>query len=349
MQNENQPFTQLAELGEFKLIDHLTSRFHQRNASSIKLVGDDAAQIYYPGNHSLVSTDIFVHGVHFDLDYFPLQHLGYKSVVASISDIYAMNGKPRQVLLSLAVSSHFSVEMIDLFYDGVQQACEDYNIDLAGGDMSTISRGFIVSCTAIGEADKEQVVYRNGAQENDLICVSGDLGAAYLGLQMLEREKKVYLSNPSIQPELKEEHEYLFQRFLKPDARDDVIKFLGEKQILPTSMMDISDGLSSELLHIGKQSNVGIRIYEDKLPIHPSTIEGASEFDMDPTTCALNGGEDYELVFTIAQADLDVVQKNADISVIGHITNRNGYAELVTRSGNEYQLKAQGWEAFGSE
>lgn len=349
MQNENQPFTPLAELGEFKLIEHLTSRFHQKNASSLKLAGDDAAQIYYAGAHSLVSTDIFVHGVHFDLDYFPLQHLGYKCIIASISDIYAMNAKPRQIFLSLALSSHFSVEMLDLFYDGVHMACEEYNLDLAGGDMSTISRGMIVNCTVIGEAEKEHIVYRNGASENDLICVSGDLGAAYLGLQLLEREKKVYLSNPEIQPELKDDHEYLFQRFLKPDARDDVIKYLGEHKIVPTSMMDISDGLSSELLHLSKQSSLGMRVYEDKLPIHPSTIEGAKEFDLDPTTCALNGGEDYELLFTVKQADMEILQKNADISIIGHVTARTGSAELVTRAGNEYQLKAQGWEAFGSE
>ena len=246
-------FTSLAEFGEFKLIEHLSQKFNQHNASSLKLIGDDCAQIYYPSGHSLVSTDMFVHGVHFDLDYFPLQHLGFKAVVASISDVLAMNGKPRQIFISLALSNHFSVEMLDLFYEGVAAACDEYNVDLAGGDLTTISRGMIINVTAMGEAEKDKVVYRNGAQENDLICVSGDLGAAYLGLQLLEREKKVFLSNPNIQPELKEENKYLYQRFLKPDGRDDIIKFFSENNIIPTAMIDLSDGLSSDLMHIAKQ------------------------------------------------------------------------------------------------
>jgi len=349
MQQKNQSFTPLAELGEFKLIDRISKRFHQKNASSLKLIGDDSAQISYNKNHSLVSTDMFVHGVHFDLDYFPLQHLGFKTVVASISDILAMNAKPRQVFISLAMSSHFSVEMLDLFYDGVEAACEEYNLDLAGGDLSTINRGLIINVTAIGEADKERIVYRNGAEVNDLICVTGDLGAAYCGLQLLEREKKVYLSNPAIQPELKEENEYLYQRFLKPDGRDDVIKFLEEKGILPTSMMDISDGLSSEVMHLGSQSKKGMRIYEDKLPIHPSTSEVADELGIDPTTCALNGGEDYELLFTVSPAHFEVLSKHSEISIIGHVTSATERFEMVSRNENVHELRAQGWEAYGSE
>ncbi len=349
MEGPNPTFTPLAELGEFKLIDLIKSKFQQRNASSLKLIGDDAAQIFYPHGHTLISTDMFVHGVHFDLDYFPLQHLGYKSVVASISDIFAMNGKPRQITISLALSSHFSVEMLDLFYEGVAQACDDYNIDLAGGDLTTIQRGLIINVTALGEAEKEKVVYRNGAQNNDLICVTGDLGAAYLGLQLLEREKKVYLANPQVQPELKEENQYLYQRFLKPDTRDDIIKFLADKEIVPTSMIDISDGLSSELLHIATQSGKGLQIYEEKIPIHPATVDIAEEFSMNPTTCALNGGEDYELLFTVNPGHYSTLAENKDISIIGHISDQVGICNLVTKSGSKFQLRAQGWESYGSE
>jgi thiamine-monophosphate kinase len=349
MENPNPSFTPLAELGEFQIIDRIEQRFRQRNASSLKLIGDDAAQIFYPNGHSLISTDMFVHGVHFDLDYFPLQHLGYKTVVASISDIYAMNAKPRQIFMSLALSSHFSVEMLDLFYDGVEQACEDYNVDLAGGDLTTVQRGMIINVTAIGEAEKEKVVYRKGAQTNDLICVSGDLGAAYLGLQLLEREKKVYLSNPEVQPELKEENQYLYQRFLKPDTRDDIIKFLAEKEIVPSSMIDISDGLSSELMHIANQSKKGIQIYEDKLPLHPSTVEVSDEFKLNPTTCALNGGEDYELLFTVNPGHYATIAEKKDISIIGHVTDQTGVCNLVTRNENVFPLRSQGWESYGSE
>ncbi|MGB0430413.1 MAG: thiamine-phosphate kinase [Bacteroidia bacterium] len=349
MEGTNPTFTPLAELGEFKLIELIKEKFKQRNASSLKLIGDDAAQVFFPNGHTLVSTDMFVHGVHFDLDYFPLQHLGYKTVVASISDIYAMNAKPRQITIALALSSHFSVEMLNLFYDGVAQACEDYNVDLAGGDLTTVQRGMIINVTAIGEAEKEKVVYRNGAQNNDLICVTGDLGAAYLGLQLLEREKKVYLANPQVQPELKEENQYLYQRFLKPDTRDDVIKFLAEKEIVPTSMIDISDGLSSELMHISTQSAKGVQIYEDKLPLHPNTVLVAEEFQMNPTTCALNGGEDYELLFTANPGHFAALSENKDISIIGHISNQRGVCNLVTKNENVFPLKAQGWESYGSE
>jgi thiamine-monophosphate kinase len=336
-------------LGEFRLIDHIKDTFRQRNASSLKLIGDDAAQVFYPNGHTLVSTDMFVHGVHFDLDYFPLQHLGYKAVVASISDIYAMNGKPRQILISLALSNHFSVEMLNLFYDGVNKACEDYNVDLVGGDLTTINRGMIVNVTAMGEAEKEKVVYRNGAQNNDLICVTGDLGAAYLGLQLLEREKKVYLANPNIQPELNEENQYLLQRFLRPDSRDDIIKYLAENEIVPTSMIDISDGLSSDLMHLITQSGKGSQIYENKLPLHPTTVQVAEEFNMDPTTCALNGGEDYELLFTVNPGHYSTLSKKGDISIIGHITEKVGACDLVTKNESTYPLRAQGWEAYGSE
>ena len=349
MEENNQAFTSLSQLGEFKFIDHISKPFHQKNASSLKLIGDDSAQFSYHQNHGLVSTDMFVHGVHFDLDYFPLQHLGYKAVIATISDIYAMNAKPEQILISLALSSHFSVEMLDLFYSGVKAACDDYNVDLAGGDTTTISRGMIINGTALGQAEKEKVVYRKGAFENDLICVTGDLGAAYLGLQLLEREKQVFRSNPNIQPELKEENQYLYQRFLRPDCRDDVIKFFDKSGILPSSMMDISDGLSSELIHICTQSQVGAKIYEDKLPVHPSTVDVAKEFGMEPTTCALNGGEDYELLFTASPSYYEQLKEQTDISIIGHITPRNTAIELVSKGGNSYPLQAQGWEAFGSQ
>lgn len=346
MSADNPQFTPLSESGEFAIIERITAPFNQKNASSLKLSGDDCAQVFYGDKHSLVSTDMFVHGVHFDLNYFPLQHLGFKVVVAAISDVYAMNAKPRQIFMSLALSNHFSQEMLDLFYSGVQAACEEYNLDLAGGDTTTVQRGLIINVTAMGEADKSEVVYRNGAQENDLICVSGDLGAAYLGLQLLEREKKVWMSNPNVQPELDEEKEYLYQRFLKPDARDDVIQFLAKEKILPTSMMDISDGLSSELHHIAKQSNLGVKVYESKLPIHPKTAEVAEEFGLNPVTCALNGGEDFELLFTASPAHYEKLSKNKEISIVGHVTPMRGKCELVGNSGNSFEMPAQGWQAF---
>lgn len=343
-------FTPISQLGEFKLIDHITAPFPTLHAGSLKLVGDDCAQLAFePGHHSVVSTDMFVQGVHFDLDYFPLQHLGHKVVVAAISDVFAMNARPSHILVSLALSSHFSVEMLELFYQGIATACQEYQIDLAGGDTTTIARGFVISITAIGSANPNQVVYRSGAQVNDLICVTGDLGAAYLGLQLLEREKKVFQANPQAQPELREENHYLYQRFLHPDCRDDVWKYLAQKQVTPTAMIDISDGLSSELIHLGQQSNVGIRIYEDKLPIHPVTMDVAKEFHMEPLTCALNGGEDYELLFTISQADYPAVAANREVSVIGHTTATAGRYELMSSGGNPYPLVAQGWQPFGPD
>lgn len=342
-----QQFTAISELGEFKLIEALTSGKPQKNASSIKMVGDDAAQISYKDEETLVSTDIFIHGVHFDLAYFPLNHLGFKCIVAGISDIYAMNAKPEQVLVSIAMSNQFSVEMAELLYQGMHAACDEYNVDLVGGDTSTIHRGLIINITAIGRAPKDQIVYRNGAQENDLICVTGDTGAAYLGLQLLEREKQVWKQNPEVQPELNEDNEYLLQRFLKPDCRDDVIKILKEKGIKPSSMIDISDGISSEIKHLAQQSNLGATIYENKLPIHPNTVAVAEEFKMNPTTCALNGGEDYELLFTVHPSHFEELAKVSEISIIGHTTHINRGLNLITNNGNSFELLAQGWDSFG--
>lgn len=342
--------TSISELGEFALIEKLNNGNYQRNSSSLKLAGDDAAQIHYGNNeHTLLSTDMLVHGVHFDLSYFPPQHLGHKLIVASISDIYAMNAKPEQVVISIAASSKISVEFLDLMYQGIYAACDEYNVDMVGGDLTTVHRGLILNSTAVGRAEPNKVVYRNGAQENDLICVSGDLGAAYLGLQLLEREKRVFQENPNIQPELNEDYEYLYQRFLRPDCRNDVIKKLGDAGIVPTSMIDISDGLSSEMMHLAKQSNVGCRIYENKLPLHPNTAEVADSFGIAPTTCALNGGEDFELLFTISPSDFEKIKSISEISVIGHVALASAGSKLVTNAENEFDLVAQGWEAFGSE
>ncbi|MCB0736103.1 MAG: thiamine-phosphate kinase [Bacteroidetes bacterium] len=342
--------TPISELGEFALIDLLTKNNNQRNVASLKLTGDDASQLAISeGEHTLISTDMMVHGVHFDLGYFPPQHLGYKAIVSAISDIYAMNGQPKQVLLSIAASSKISVEFLELMYEGVYAACNDYNVDLAGGDTTTVHRGLILNITAIGTAKPERVVYRSGAQENDLICVSGDLGAAYLGLQLLEREKQVFHQNPEVQPELNEDYEYLYQRFLRPDTRNDIVKKLAETGVLPTAMIDISDGLSSDVLHITKQSNVGCRIYENKLPIHHNTTAAAEDFNLSPITCALNGGEDYELLFTVSPSHFEAVNKMAEVSIIGHITPKDTGCKMITNAENEFDLVAQGWEPFGSE
>ena len=335
--------TEIATLGEFGLIKHLTEGIEPKNASTIYGVGDDAAVLSYPASKQvLVTTDVLLEGVHFDLTYVPLKHLGYKAAVVNFSDIYAMNGTPRQITVTLGVSKRFSVEDMDQLYAGIRLACEVYGVDIVGGDTTSSLTGLTISITCIGEADPDKVVYRNGAKETDLICVSGDLGAAYMGLQLLEREKSVLRGNTDIQPDFSGK-EYLLERQLKPEARKDIIQKLAEAGIRPTAMMDISDGLSSELMHICKQSNAGCRIYEEHIPIDYQTAVMAEEFNMNLTTCALNGGEDYELLFTVPIADHERVQDIEGIRLIGHITKPELGCALITRDGQEFELKAQGW------
>jgi thiamine-monophosphate kinase len=337
--------TEVSSLGEFGLIDHLTKNIEIQNASTIVGVGDDAAVIDHFGKQTVITNDLLVEGVHFDLMYTPLKHLGYKSIVVNVSDIYAMNAIPTQIILGLAFSNRFSVEALDEFYEGVYAACETYGVDLIGGDTSTSQKGFIISCTAIGEVAPDKYVRRNGAEKGNLLCVSGDLGAAFLGLTLLEREKKIFLENPNIQPDLEGE-KYVVGRILKPEARKDIIEFFAQNNIQPTSMMDISDGLSSEILHICKQSKVGCVLYEEKIPIGEDTKATAFKFNLDPTACALSGGEDYELLFTVKQDDYDTISKNTDISVIGYITDEEASSNIFTKGGNKYPITAQGWNAF---
>lgn len=330
-------------LGEFGLIEHLTEGIEPKNASTVYGVGDDAAVLSYPSDKQvLVTTDILLEGVHFDLTYVPLKHLGYKAAVVNFSDIYAMNGTPRQITVTLGVSKRFSVEDMEQLYAGIRLACEVYGVDVVGGDTTSSLTGLTISITCIGEADADKVVYRNGAKETDLICVSGDLGAAYMGLQLLEREKAVLRGNTDMQPDFSGK-EYLLERQLKPEARKDIIQKLAEAGIRPTAMMDISDGLSSELMHICKQSHAGCRIYEEHIPIDYQTAVMAEEFNMNLTTCALNGGEDYELLFTVPIADHERVQDIEGIRLIGHITKPELGCALITRDGQEFELKAQGW------
>jgi thiamine-monophosphate kinase len=343
---EDKNTTSIESVGEFGLIDLITAGLTPTQASTIKGIGDDAAVIKTEnGKCMLVSTDLLLEGVHFDLSYMPLKHLGFKAITVNVSDIYAMNGKPTHVTVSLGISSKFSVDAIEEIYQGIQLAAKHYGIDIIGGDTSTSKQGLLISVTVMGEAAIDDVVYRSGAKDNDLICVSGDLGAAYMGYQILEREKRVYLSNPEIQPDL-EGHDYILERQLKPEARKDLIETLKGLSVKPTAMIDISDGLSSELMHIAKQSDVGIVIYEEKIPIDTTTYNMAREMELDPTMCALNGGEDYELLFTISQADYDKVKNNADISIIGHCVNNSEGISLITKSNNKHELKAQGWKAF---
>ncbi len=335
--------TEIEELGEFGLINHLTKNNEIRQAGTILSIGDDAAVIDNFGKQTVISTDLLVEGIHFDLMYTPLKHLGYKSVVVNLSDIYAMNATPTHITLSIAFSNRFSLEALNEFYDGVYAACEKYNIDLIGGDTSTSQKGFIISITAVGEVDQNKFVTRSGAKLNDLICVTGCLGGAFLGLTLLEREKKIYLENPKIQPDL-ESQDYIVGRLLKPEARKDIIEFFEAENIMPTSMMDISDGLSSELMHICQQSLCGAVLHEEKIPIHDETRQYAYKLELDPTLCALSGGEDYELIFTISQDDYEKVNKNLDIAVIGYITEQEKKVKLITKGGNTHELKAQGWK-----
>ncbi|MEP7317981.1 MAG: thiamine-phosphate kinase [Panacibacter sp.] len=338
--------TEISSLGEFGLIDHLTKNFETQNASTIVSVGDDAAVIDHFGKQTVITTDLLLEGVHFDLMYTPLKHLGYKSVVVNLSDLYAMNATPTQITVSIGISSRFSLEALDEFYEGIHFACEKYGVDLIGGDTSAAQKGFVISITAIGEVAPDKYVKRSTASNGDLICVSGDLGGAFLGLTLLEREKKIWLENPNIQPDLEGET-YITGRLLKPEARKDIIEFFETNSITPTAMMDVSDGLSSDLLHICKQSNLGCRVYEEKIPISNESRQAAFKFSLDPTACALNGGEDYELLFTIKQEDYDKLTLNEEISVIGYMTAIEEGSKLLTKGGNTFDIIAQGWNAFG--
>ena len=337
--------TEISSLGEFGLIKHLTKDFEKKNSSTVLGVGDDAAIMDYKEKQVLVTTDLLLEGIHFDLVYVPLMHLGYKSAVVNFSDIYAMNGFPKQITVSLGVSKRFSVEDIEELYAGLKLACDKYGVDLVGGDTSASATGLTISITCIGEGEKGKISQRSGAKNTDLICVSGDLGAAYMGLLLLEREKKVFSGDESAQPDFAGK-EYLIERQLKPEARKDIVESLARINVVPTSMMDISDGLSSELLHICKQSKVGCRVYEDRIPIDYQTAVMAEEFNMNLTTAALNGGEDYELLFTVPLEMNDVFQNLPGIKVIGHITDESLGSCIITRDGQEIELKAQGWNSL---
>jgi thiamine-monophosphate kinase len=345
LEDKNQNRTSLAELGEFGLINHITKYFKIENSSTIKAIGDDAAVLDASEKQTLVTTDLLIEGVHFDLSYMPLKHLGYKAVMVNLSDVYAMNGTAEQITVSIAVSNRFPLEAIEELYAGIQLACDTYKVDLVGGDTTSSTKGILISVTAIGKANKDEVVYRNGAKPTDLIVVTGDLGAAYLGLQVLEREKQVFQVDPNNQPDL-DAYTYLIERQLKPEARKDISGLIKELDVKPTSMIDISDGVSSELFHICTQSKVGCKIYEDKLPLDPQVISTCEEFELDSTMVALSGGEDYELLFTVPISDFDKIKGNPNFSIIGHITEENQGLQLITRANQEIELKAQGWNSL---
>ncbi|CAI8362949.1 MAG: Thiamine-monophosphate kinase [Cryomorphaceae bacterium] len=335
--------TPISKLGEFGLIDHLTKNIKVKNASSVKGIGDDAAVIDIGDKYQLISTDLLVEGVHFDLSYMPLKHLGYKSVAVNVSDICAMNGVAKQITLGLAMSNRFTVEALDEFYEGIRLACEHYGVDLVGGDTTSSTSGLMISVTIIGEVEKENVVYRNGAKVNDLVICTGDLGAAYLGLQLLNREKEMFKENPTMQPDLSG-NDYVLKRQLKPEAGIKYIEILKDLNIIPTSMIDISDGLSSEILHLAKSSKVGITIHEDKIPIDYTTMNLANEFNMNPITCALSGGEDYELLFTVSQLHYDKFKKDADFTIVGYVTEFSEGNNFIAKDGTSHLLTAQGWD-----
>ena len=340
--------TEISTLGEFGLIENLTKGVELKNPSSVKGVGDDAAVLHYGDKETLVTTDLLLEGIHFDLTYVPLKHLGYKAAVVNFSDIYAMNGKPRQITVSLGVSKRFTIEHLQQLYDGIKLACDVYGVDLIGGDTSASAPGLLISITCIGEGESGKIVYRNGAKDTDLICVSGDLGAAYMGLQLLERERVASEGIKDFQPKFAGK-EYILERQLKPEARKDIIEALDKAGIIPTAMMDISDGLSSELLHICHQSGVGCRIYEERIPIDYQTAVMASELNMNLVTAALNGGEDYELLFTVPLTDHEKIAEMSGVRIIGHMTKPELGCVLATRDDNEIQLKAQGWNAFSNK
>jgi len=340
--------TEIEKLGEFGLIEHLTENFEIQNVSTVLSIGDDAAVIDHFGKQTVITTDLLIEGVHFDLMYTPLKHLGYKAVIVNLSDIFAMNAQPTQITMSIAFSNRFSLEALNEFYDGVHHACELYGVDLIGGDTSTSQKGFIISVTAIGEVTPDKYVKRSTAESGDLICVSGDLGGAFLGLTLMEREKQIFLENPQVQPTLENE-DYIVGRLLRPEARKDILDILEQQEILPTAMMDVSDGLSSDVLHLCKQSKLGCRIYEDKIPIHEDTKAAAFKFGLDPTVCALNGGEDYELLFTMKQSDYDKITLQEEISVIGYMCDEDEGTKIITKGKNVFDITAQGWNAFGNK
>jgi thiamine-monophosphate kinase len=346
MFQSNPSKTELSQLGEFGLIRRLTSGFVLQNKETVKGIGDDAAVLRFESEKDmLVSTDMLLEGVHFDLTYMPLKHLGYKAAVVNFSDIYAMNGHPKQLFVSLACSNRFPVEALEQIYEGIAMACKAYGVDLAGGDTTSSKAGLILSLSVTGEVECGKSVLRSGAKQGDLLVVSGDLGGAYVGLQLLEREKNVFMDHPDAQPDL-EGNDYILERQLKPEARMDVVEYLAEIGVVPTAMIDVSDGLSSETLHICGQSNVGCRLYEEKIPIDPTTYAMAREFNLDPTVCALSGGEDYELLFTVEQGDYDKIKGSTLLSVIGHITDVSEGVQLVDKSGGMHELTAQGWNSF---
>lgn len=340
--------TDIASLGEFGLIDHLTKNNDTKQAGTLLSVGDDAAVIDHFGRQTVITTDMLLEGIHFDLMYTPLKHLGYKAIAVNLSDLYAMYATPTHVTVSIGISNRFSVEALDELYEGIYAACDKFNIDLIGGDTCSSQKGLVISITAIGEVAPDKYVTRSGSQKGDLLCVSGDLGAAFIGLQLLEREKRIYLESPGVQPDLQNKA-YTVGRILKPEPRADIISWLEKNEIVPTSMIDVSDGLSSEILHLCKKSDKGCILYEEKIPIHDETKETALEFNLDPTTCALSGGEDYELLFTIKQEDYEKITLSEQISVIGYMTDAAEGANLFTKGGNKHKLIAQGWNAFSTE
>ncbi len=345
IEDKNQQRTPLSELGEFGLIDHLTKNFKITQKSTIKGIGDDAAVLDFSNKKVVISTDLLVEGVHFDLSYMPLKHLGYKAVVVNVSDIYAMNAKATQITVSIAVSNRFPLEALEELYAGIETAANVYNIDVVGGDTTSSTSGLLISVTAIGEIKKEDIVYRNGAKPNDLLVVTGDLGGAYMGLQVLEREKEVFKVNPNNQPDL-DKYTYIIERQLKPEARKDIVKLLKDLKVKPTSMIDISDGLSSEIMHLCKQGQVGCDLYENKIPLDPEVISTCEEFNIDSTMIALSGGEDYELLMTISQEDFPKIKENPNLTVIGYMTEKNTGMNLVTRAETKIPLKAQGWNSI---
>jgi thiamine-monophosphate kinase len=345
IEDKNPQRTSLSQLGEFGLIEHLTKNFDVKQSSTLKSIGDDAAVLDFKDKKVVVSTDLLIEGVHFDLSYMPLKHLGYKAVVVNLSDICAMNAKPTQITVSVAVSNRFPLEALEELFAGITLASHEYKVDVIGGDTTSSQKGLIISITAIGEADAEEIVYRNGAKQTDLLVVTGDIGSAYMGLQVLEREKQVFQVNPNSQPDL-DAYTYLIERQLRPEARKDIRTLFHALEIQPTSMIDISDGLSSEIIHLCKQSKVGCNLYEDKLPLDPQLISVCEEFNIDSTTVAINGGEDYELLFTIAMEDFEKIKANPNFTIIGHMTQESEGVHLITRANTKIPLKARGWNAM---
>lgn len=339
--------TELERLGEFGLIDRLAEGVKTYHASTVKGIGDDAAVIDAGDKYMLLTTDTLVENVHFNLMYSPLKHLGYKSAIVNFSDIYAMNGDVRQIVVSIAMSNRFSLEAVEEIYDGIKKACDLYQVDLVGGDTTSSTSGLIITITAVGEVAKDEIVYRSGGKEKELLVVTGNLGAAFMGLQVLERERQIYLENPAIQPAL-EGVDYILERQLKPEARKDVIHYLKSLGVKPTSMIDVSDGLASEVLHLCKAGNLGCALYDEKIPVDQETFRVAREFNLDPTTCALNGGEDYELLFSIKQTDYDKIKDSEHLKVIGHYLDKNSGANIIARDGTSLEIKAQGWNHFFS-